>query len=93
MALLQQPSTLFIPMSLKRKCPHCGDELIYANLPGYKRAKQQNSLCRKCAASPAVIQRKLKEKEQQRVAEESTLTFMREFWNSIVASVSGSRER
>jgi ribosomal protein S27AE len=78
-------------MPFQRQCPECGETLIYANLPGYERARRLKSLCRKCGASPSIIQRRLKEKQESRAAEESTFTFMREFFEMVTANISESR--
>ena len=79
-------------MPFKRQCPECGTELVYANLPGYRRACREKSICRRCAASPSVIHKRVAEAEK-RAAEITDENFMAAFFESIEACLSGSMDR
>ena len=79
-------------MAHKRQCPVCAEVLVYANLPGFRRATRTRALCRKCAASPSVVQKKLAEAQQQ-AAKKSTAKFMEAFFEKLEASISGSHHR
>jgi hypothetical protein len=81
---------IYSRMPLKRNCPSCGAELVYANVPGYRRSRRLNSLCRSCAASPSVVQRKLAD-DQEMAAKKTGGNFMAAFFGKIQASLSGSR--
>jgi len=76
-------------MPFKRQCPECGAELVYSNLPGYQRACRSKSICRKCAASPAVVQKRLAQ-AQERAAKKVDGNFMAAFFDKIDQSLSGS---
>jgi len=80
-------------MPFKRQCPVCAEVLVYANLAGYQRSIRTKALCRRCAASPAVIQRKLKEAEDRRAERNSGGNFLAAFFESVEASLSGSMGR
>jgi hypothetical protein len=84
---------IFIPMPLQRKCLSCGETRIYANRPGYERASRLNSLCRKCAASPAVVQRQLEEKQESRAAEIPGRNPLAGFFRMLEMERSGSMGR
>lgn len=77
-------------MPLQRQCPQCGETLVYANLPGFRRACRLKSLCRRCAASPSVIKKKIIEEEQRRAAEIGDRNPLAVFFQRIEARVSGS---
>ena len=79
-------------MPYKRICPSCSAELHYANLAGYQRATRSKALCRKCAASPAVIQKRLAE-AQEKAAKKGDGNFLSAFFESVDLSLSGSRGR
>jgi hypothetical protein len=80
-------------MPLKRQCPECGEELVYKNYAGYSRAAHHTkALCRKCAASPSVIEKRLAEAEK-RAAENPVGNFMGGFFALIEQSLSGSQGR
>ena len=85
-------AAIYLLMPLKRTCPSCGEELIYANVAGYQRATRTKALCRECAASPSVVQKKLAEAEN-RAAENSQGNFMAAFFEKLETSLSGSRGR
>jgi hypothetical protein len=80
-------------MPLKRQCPECGTELVYANLPGYRRACREKSICRRCAASPSILQKRLAEGQDREAAKTGDGNLMAAFFESIEASMSGSIER
>lgn len=80
-------------MPFKRQCPECGTELVYANLPGYQRATRTRALCRRCAASPSILQKKLAEAQEREAAKNLDGNFMAAFFESIDQSLSGSRRR
>jgi hypothetical protein len=80
----------FVP--LKRTCPECQTELVYANYAGYDRATRTRALCRKCAASPSVIKKQMAEAEE-RAAKKSEGNFMAGFFEKIEANLSGSSIR
>jgi len=80
-------------MPLNRPCPECGAELAYANLAGYERATLANSICRRCAASPAVVQRRFAKAETSRAAEKGDKIPFAGFFDRLEASLSGSRGR
>jgi hypothetical protein len=79
-------------MALKRTCPVCETELVYSNLPGFRRATRTKALCRRCAASPAVIQKRLAEAEK-RAAEKPVGNFLAAFFSKIEQGLSGSHVR
>jgi hypothetical protein len=81
---------LFISMPLKRQCPICGSELVYANYPGYQRAARTKALCRSCAASPAIVQRRLGEQQERRAAKISQGNPLERFFEKVEQSRSGS---
>jgi hypothetical protein len=85
-------SDIYPLMPLRRQCPNCQSELVYANAPGYQRAKRMNALCRSCAASPSVIQKRLAEAEEEE-AKKWDGSFMAAFFENIEASLSGSKGR
>lgn len=77
-------------MPLTRQCPECGETLLYANLPGFRRAQREKSVCRRCAASPSVIQKKIAEAEEHRAARNSLGNPLAVFFERIEAGLSGS---
>lgn len=80
-------------MPLTRHCPECGETLIYANLPGYRRACREKFVCRRCAASPCVIQKKIAEDEERRAARIGAGNPLAVFFERVEASLSGSARR
>jgi hypothetical protein len=77
-------------MPLTRQCPVCQTELVYANLPGYRRACREKSICRKCAASPAIVQKRLAEEQERRAAKSSDGNPLAGFFEKLGAGRSGS---
>lgn len=76
-------------MPLTRQCPECGTELVYANLPGYRRACREKSVCRRCAARPSVIQKKIAE-QGERAGENCARNPLAVFFSRIESEVSKS---
>jgi hypothetical protein len=80
-------------MPLTRQCPECCETLIYANLPGYQRAARTKALCRSCAASPAIVQKRLGEQQERRAAKISQGNPLERFFEQLGLAVSGSQDR
>jgi ribosomal protein S27AE len=79
-------------MPYKRTCPSCGTAIIYANLAGFRRAAAAKSICRRCAARPAVIQGRLAEAEEKK-AELGGEKMFSAFFSRVEAGLSGSAGR
>lgn len=80
-------------MPLTRQCPVCAETLVYANLPGYRRAQREKSVCRRCAASPTVMAKRIAEAEHRKGAEIEGRNPLAVFFQRVEARVSGSMGR
>ncbi|HNQ87970.1 MAG TPA: hypothetical protein PKM73_05000, partial [Verrucomicrobiota bacterium] len=72
------------------QCPSCGETLVYAHHAGFRRACRLKSLCRRCAASPSVIEKIIIEQEQRRAAKVEGRNPLAAFFQRIEAEISGS---
>lgn len=80
-------------MPLQRTCPSCGETLVYAHHAGFRRACREKSVCRACAASPSIMQKKITEEEQRRAAENGGRNPLAAFFSRVDAEVSKSTGR